>query len=151
MSRSLPEWVGKTPDSPIPARVKLRVFEAHGGVCHISKRKIRAGEAWQCDHVRALINGGENRERNLAPALADAHRAKTAEDVAIKSKTYRMAAKHNGTWTKSKRQIPSRGFGVMTRKMDGSVAPTKVALRSQRNDSHDPQRADTGSSGGVGG
>ena len=108
--RSVPEWIGKTPDTPIPPRVKLRVFETHGGVCHLSKRKIRAGESWQADHVVAIINGGENRETNLAPALVDAHKEKTAADVAEKSKVARVRQKHLGAYPKSPFKIRSRGF-----------------------------------------
>ncbi len=109
MPRALPEWRGKTPDTPAPPRVRLRVFQAYDGVCHIAKRKIRAGEPWQLEHVIALINGGENRESNLAPALTDKHREKTAEDVAEKSAIYRKAAKHTGAtarkpWPKRERQ-----------------------------------------------
>jgi len=119
MTRSVPEWIGKTDDTAIPPRVKLRVFEAHGGVCHLSGRKIRAGEPWDCDHVKALINGGENRETNLAPALRDKHREKTAEDVAEKSAISRKREKHLGIAPK-KRPWPSRGF-------DGK--PSKRSLR----------------------
>lgn len=108
--RSVPEWIGATPDTPVPPRVKLRVFEAHGGICHLSGRKIRAGDAWDCDHVKALTNGGENRESNLAPALRDFHRAKTAEDVAEKSKVERIRKKHLGIYPKSPRPLKSRGF-----------------------------------------
>lgn len=110
MTRSVPEWIGATPDAAIPARVRLRVFERHGGRCHLSGRLIRAGDQWDCDHVIALINGGEHRESNLAPALRDAHREKTAEDVAIKSKIARMRAKHLGVFPKSKTPLRSRGF-----------------------------------------
>jgi len=109
-ARAVPLWVGKTPDSDIPPRVRLRVFQREGGVCWISGRKIRPGEKWECDHRVALINGGSHSEDNLFPALVEAHKVKNAEDVAIKSKTYRMAAKHNGTWPKSKTPIRSRGF-----------------------------------------
>lgn len=108
--RSVPEWIGRTPDDPVPPRVKARVFERHGGVCHISGRKIRAGDAWDCDHVIALCNGGENRESNLAPALRDAHRRKTADDVAEKSKVERIRKKHLGIWPKSKAKIRGRRF-----------------------------------------
>ena len=125
MSRSVPEWIGATPDTAIPMRVKLRIFERHGGVCHLSGRKIAAGEAWDCDHVKALINGGENRESNLAPALKAPHRAKTKADVAEKSRIARKRAKHLGIWPKG------RGFGNLTRKMDGSVSP-KRSSRSGR-------------------
>lgn len=110
MSRAVPEWIGKDDNTPIPPRVRLRVLLAHGGRCYRSGRKIMPGDKWQIDHVRALINDGENRESNLAPILDDAHKAKTRADVDEKSKTYRMAAKNNGTWPKSRTKIPSRGF-----------------------------------------
>ena len=108
--RAVPLWVGKTDDAPIPPRVRLRVFERHGGVCYLTKRKIRVGEAWECDHVIALVNGGRHDEANLAPALRDAHRAKTNEDLKIKSKVARVRAKHLGVYPKSKRPIQGRGF-----------------------------------------
>lgn len=108
--RSIPEWIGATPDTPVPDRVKARVFARYSGICHWTKRKILAGENWDTDHVTALINGGENRESNLAPILrGKAHKEKTAQDVATKSKTYRMRAKHLGL-KKPKRKIPGRRF-----------------------------------------
>lgn len=107
--RSVPEWIGKTPDSAIPPRVRLRVFDRHAGRCHLSDRKIRPGELWDCDHVVALINGGEHRESNLAPALRDKHRQKTAEDVAEKAVTYRKRSSALGIKPKRK-QIQSAGF-----------------------------------------
>jgi 5-methylcytosine-specific restriction protein A len=117
--RSLPEWIGKTPDAKVPPRVRLRVFERYGGKCWISGRKIMPGDAWDLDHIKALINGGEHRESNLAPALRDKHREKTAEDVDEKSKVYRIRAKHTGTWPKSSRPLKSRGF-EKSRKVTGS-------------------------------
>lgn len=113
--RSLPEWIGSSPDAKIPPRVRARVFEAHNGRCHLSGRKIAAGEPWECDHVIALINGGEHRESNLAPALVAKHKEKTARDVAEKSKVARMRAKHLGfrdsKWPKSR----------FRKRMDGTV------------------------------
>ena len=110
MPRDVPEWIGKTVNTPPPPRVKLRVFEAYNGTCYRSGRKIKPGDAWECDHIVALINGGENREGNLAPILSDQHREKTAEDVAVKSKTARIRAKHLGVYPKSRSKIRSRGF-----------------------------------------
>lgn len=113
--RSVPEWIGATPDTPVPPRVKLRVFERHGGRCHISGRKIMAGDVWECDHVKAIRNGGENRETNLAPALKDKHREKTDEDVDERVRIDRIRAKHLGTWPKSKAKIAGRGFATTRR------------------------------------
>lgn len=109
-ARAVPEWVGKTPNTPIPPRVKARVFLAHGGRCYLSGRKIIPGDAWDAEHVVAIINGGENRESNLKPALRDKHKPKTADDMAIKSKTARVRAKHLGIFPKSPFKIRGRGF-----------------------------------------
>lgn len=94
MSRTVKEWIAKHDNEKIPPRVRLRVFANHNGKCHISGRTIRAGEPWECNHIVALVNGGEHRETNLAPALVDKHREKTKEDVAEKSRVYRKAAKN---------------------------------------------------------
>ena len=123
MSRSVPEWVGRTDDTRPPPAVRARVFLAHDGICHLSGRRITPQDLWDLDHVVALCNAGENRESNLAPALRDKHRAKTADDVAEKSKVARTRAKHLGVKAKG------RGFGPQCRKMDGSVGLTKAAQR----------------------
>lgn len=119
MTRSVPEWIGKTPDEKIPPRVRMRVFERHGGICHLSGRKIAAGELWDCDHIRALVNGGEHRESNLAPALRDKHREKTAEDVAEKATVRRKALAHRGIRKRS--SFPCSKDSPFKKKLDGSV------------------------------
>jgi 5-methylcytosine-specific restriction protein A len=112
-TRTLNEWVGSSPNAKIPARVRVRVFERHSGRCHLTGRRIRAGEAWECDHVIALINGGEHRETNLAPALSDAHRIKTKSDVREKAKVARIRKRHLGI--KAPRSIRS------WRRFDGTI------------------------------
>jgi 5-methylcytosine-specific restriction protein A len=109
MSRRTPEWIGKTEDSAIPPRVRLRVFEAHNGMCYLTGRKITAADKWDVDHVVALCNGGDNRESNLAPALREEHKKKTAQDVATKAKDRRVRSKHLGIAPK-KRKMPYRRF-----------------------------------------
>lgn len=109
MTRAVPEWRGKTPDTKVPPRVRLRIFERDGGRCHISGRKIAAGEPWELDHVIALVNGGEHRESNLAPALRDKHKVKTAADVAQKSSERAIRGKHTGALAKPS-TLRSAGF-----------------------------------------
>lgn len=109
-SRSTPEWVGKTPETAIPPRVKLRVLDRQGGKCASCVRKLgMAGEAVEFDHVTALINGGENRENNLQALCPFCHRGKTKEDVAEKSETARKRRKHLG-FSSPKKKIPYRRF-----------------------------------------
>ena len=112
--RPVPEWIGKTPDTPVPPRVKVRVFEAYEGRCYLSGVKIQPGMKWEVEHKRALCLGGENRETNLAPALVAAHKAKTAQDIGMKSKADRIRMKHLGL------KKPSRGFRGH-RKFNGDV------------------------------
>lgn len=106
--RSTDLWQGSTPDAAIPTRVRLRVFERHGGVCALTGRKIRAGDAWDLDHRVPLVLGGAHREDNLRPVLKDAHKAKTAQDVAAKAKADRVRAKHLGIYPKSRAPLRSR-------------------------------------------
>jgi 5-methylcytosine-specific restriction endonuclease McrA len=127
-SRSVKEWVGKTPDTQIPPRVKARVFARHDGVCHISGRKIMPGELWDCDHVIALVNGGENRESNIKPALRDKHKEKTKADVAEKAAIRKITARHLGIRS-PKCKIQSRGFAKKERREKLPIPPQRAMFR----------------------
>lgn len=122
--RSTPEWIGSSPDAAIPPRVRIRVFERHEGRCHLTGRKIMPGDAWDLDHIQALINGGEHREANLAPALRDAHRRKTAEDVKLKAKIARTRARHLGIRQPS-RMAGSRDSNIKI-KLDGTIVDRRT-------------------------
>jgi 5-methylcytosine-specific restriction endonuclease McrA len=115
--RTVDEWIGKTDDDKIPDRVRLRIFERHGGICHLSGRTIRPGDKWEIDHIIAIANGGEHRESNMAPVLAVAHREKTKSDRRIKAKIDRQRKRHLGV----KKRTGFRGW----RRMDGSVVWAK--------------------------
>lgn len=120
MSRSVEEWIGKTDDSDVPPRVKLRVFERYQGVCQCGcSRRIMAGEQWQADHIVAVINGGQNRESNLHPLLSKHHVEKTKEDVALKSKVYKKRSKHLGL--KKKSWFPGSKDSKWKKKLNGQV------------------------------
>lgn len=106
MARQTKEWIGKTDDAMPPPRVRLRIFDREGGICHICKQPIQIGEKPQFDHDPALINGGQNRESMIFPVHEDCHREKTARDVAEKSKVSRTRQKHVGA-VEPKRRIPS--------------------------------------------
>jgi hypothetical protein len=93
-----------------PPRVRLRIFEHYNGTCYRSGIKIMPGMQWQLDHVIAIINGGENREQNLAPILIDKHKEKSAEDLAIKSKIAATAKYQQGIKSAPRSKIQSRGF-----------------------------------------
>lgn len=110
MSRAVETWVGKTDDTPIPPRVRLRVFERFGGRCALTGVKIMPGDKWDVDHRVPLIMGGRNAEDNLQPVLKDAHKAKTRADVGAKAKADRVRKKHLGLWPPPTRKLQGRPF-----------------------------------------
>lgn len=120
--RSVPLWVGASDDAKVPDRVKLRIFEREGGRCWITGRKIHPGDTWDLDHKIALCNGGRHSEDNLAPAIREAHRAKTAEDVAQRAKDDRVRKKHLGIH-RPKQIVPGSKASRWKKKLDGTVVP----------------------------
>lgn len=119
--RSTKEWVGLHPDSPIPPRVRLRVFERTHGACALCTRKLVPGQ-WACDHIKALTNGGEHRESNLqALCISPCHSSKTREDVAMKSEAYGFRLKAAGIKAKKGRPMAGSKASGFKRKMDGTV------------------------------
>jgi hypothetical protein len=89
--RSVDEWIGRTPDEAVPARVRLRVLRRFDDRCACCTRPLPPGTRFTCDHVVALINGGANRESNLQPLCDWCNPKKNAADVADKSKVADMA------------------------------------------------------------
>lgn len=106
--RSVKEWIGKTPDSRPPKAVRLRIFERHNGICHISKKKILPGDEWDVEHIVRLDDGGENRESNMAPALKNPHRQKTGQENSRGKKADRAKMKHLGIKDEPARPLESR-------------------------------------------
>ncbi|TIP70327.1 MAG: HNH endonuclease [Mesorhizobium sp.] len=97
MPRAVVEWIGRTDNTKAPPRVCQRVFDRDKGICHFCGQQIQPGQAVETDHIIALINGGENREANLAPIhKKPCHTIKTAADVADKAKVAAVRKKHIG-------------------------------------------------------
>lgn len=120
MSRSVEEWRGATPDTPVPPRVRARVFLRFDGRCHACTRKVRPGEPWTCEHLKALINGGENRENNLGITCENCLPQKNAADVAEKSLVARKRAKHLGI-RQTSRPIPGSRNTPWKRTLSGQT------------------------------
>lgn len=95
-ARSVPEWFGATADTPVPQRVKVRLYDRADGCCEECGRRLGPADTWFPDHIKALINGGENREANLRVICEWCHPEKTRQDVAEKSVVYEKRAKHIG-------------------------------------------------------
>ena len=116
--RSVPEWSGISPDSKVPGYVRLRIFERHEGICHLTKRKIRAGERWDLDHIKPLADGGTHSEANLVPVLDWAHREKTAKENKARAKVRAIKKKHLGI-AKTRNPLPGSRATKWKRTLDG--------------------------------
>lgn len=132
MARKVKEWIGATPDTKVPPRVRLRIFKAFDGCCYLSGRPIRPGEAWELEHKVALILGGEHRESNLAPALTEFHKAKTAAEMKVKAKTDAIAKKHLRIVDDGPK-MEGQGFPITkSRAAKKQKASTKLPLPARR-------------------
>jgi 5-methylcytosine-specific restriction protein A len=120
MPRALEEWVGKTPDTKIPDRIKDRVWDDCGSRCHRCTRLHRGEPGWIIEHLKALINGGENRQSNLCLSCPWCKTEKDAEDVAEKSASYAVRKKHRGI-AQPKRPMPGSKASGLRKRMDGTV------------------------------
>jgi len=100
MPRTLKEWIGRSDDTPVPPRVRLRVLDAHHRQCAKCTRPIHPGDEVKCDHKQALVLGGENRETNLQPLCDWCHKPKTAAEIGQKSRDYKRRLKHSGIKTR---------------------------------------------------
>lgn len=116
MSRALPEWIGKTDDSAIPDRVKMRVHAVAEGRCAKCTLEATTG---QYDHAIPIIIGGENRESNLQFLCVPCHKAKTRLDVKLKAKVARVRKRHLGLKKPSK--FACSRDSKFKKRIDGSV------------------------------
>jgi 5-methylcytosine-specific restriction protein A len=117
--RSVPEWIGKTDDTPVPPRVRLRVFEKYEGRCYLSGKIIRPGDKWHIEHIQAIANGGQNREGNLAPALVAPHKDKTRADRRLQARSARIRKRNLGIRKPSR--FPFSRDSKWKRKVNGEV------------------------------
>ena len=115
--RTVPEWIGRTDNSAIPPRVKLRIYDAAKGKCVVC---TLTASSYECDHIVPLILGGSNRESNLQLLCVPCHKAKTKLDVKLKAKVARVRMRHLGV-APLKRKIQSAGFR--------RAAPQRTATR----------------------
>jgi len=109
MSRSVPEWIGKSDDQSIPSRVRLRIFEKCQGKCVVCGNPIRGSLLPAYDHIVPLILGGENRELNLQLLCVPCHKNKTIQDVKEKAIVAKKRMNHIGIRPK-KRKMGYRKF-----------------------------------------
>lgn len=91
----LKEWVGRRPESMPGQTVLFRLHAKQGGTCACGCGQIMNFnvDKIDCDHIVALIDGGENRESNCQLLLNACHKAKTAQEAGARSEERKHKAK----------------------------------------------------------
>lgn len=90
---------------------RARLFTLREGRCYLCKGKINGAlEAWEIEHEIPWEISRDDSDDNLQLAHTKCHRTKTAADRRDIAKVQRIAAKHNGTWPKTKAPIRGKGF-----------------------------------------
>jgi hypothetical protein len=139
--RSIREWVGRTPDTPPPTSVGLRVWNRQKGVCALTGRKIRPGDKKRLDHKVPLADDGENKESNLQWLLDAAHDAKTRQEASDRAKVRKKAKAHAGIRKPPERPLQSRNdlpvskhAGKRGPRLPPPTTPTGLQRRFQTTD-----------------
>ena len=102
--------VGTTTRRAMSPTRRLRIWEAHSGVCCLCGGKIDGvREKWTVEHLRALGLGGADDDANCAPAHEDCRRVKDKADVKAIAKAKRSKAKHLGIKKQSTFPKPPKG------------------------------------------
>ena len=90
----------------ITKTMRVRIFDAGEGKCHLCGLPIAAGEPWEVEHVKPLSMGGKDDETNMRPAHVDCHAGKTKTEAGPRAKADRVRAAHIGA-RRPKQTIPS--------------------------------------------
>jgi 5-methylcytosine-specific restriction endonuclease McrA len=118
--RKVPEWKGRTDDTPAPARVKARLYlDAEGRCKHCTRFIDGSALVGEYDHIIPLILGGENKESNLQLLCSECHATKSLLDVKLKAKVARVRKRHLGLRKPSK--FACSRDSRWKKKIDGSV------------------------------
>lgn len=106
---------------------RLRLFARDGGVCHLCKRKVLAGEDYELDHIIPWALAFNDDDNNLRVAHKTCHRTdKTGPDVARIAKAKRQSGIEGGQAARRAK----RGFGLIaSRGFDKNGLKQKIPSR----------------------
>lgn len=109
------------PRKPISTRERIRLFQLHGGVCHICSLRIMPGQDWDVSHDTPLALGGADDDGNRLLAHRKCHRESTrTTDVPSIAKAKRREAKHLGAAV-SRNPLPFGRKSWLRKKLNGQV------------------------------
>ena len=94
MPREVPTWIGRNLDAMPGKLVRDRLSRKQDDCCANCRKRFGPKSRAHCDHILALIDGGENRESNLQMLCVDCHKAKTRDEAAARKHTRDIRASH---------------------------------------------------------
>ncbi|MDB5508667.1 MAG: endonuclease [Hyphomicrobiales bacterium] len=101
--------LGTHPRKPLSPTQRLKLFEAHKGLCCLCGNRI-IGANWIDEHIRPLGLGGGNELDNRGPAHIRCAGLKTAADLRRIAKAKAQKKRHLGIRPPEQKKIPSRPF-----------------------------------------
>lgn len=114
--------IGTTPRKPLTPSQRLKLFEAHRGICALCSRQIRAGEPWRDEHMKALGFGGSNDiDCNRRPVHIACAKTKDSDDLPRIAKAKAQKRAHLGLKEPKGPPIPGSKRSKWKRKMNGTV------------------------------
>lgn len=116
--------VGTTVRKALTPTQRLKMFEAHKGMCVLCGAKIHAGKPWVDEHLTPLSQGGSNDMTNRGPAhkaCADTKTFGSDGDLATTAKSKRQKIRHLGIHKPKGRPMAGTKASGLKRRMDGTV------------------------------
>jgi 5-methylcytosine-specific restriction protein A len=107
------------PRRSLTKKQRVDLFDSHGGVCVICKRKIKAGEKWIDEHINPRAISADDSLPNRGPAHVSCAQKKTKKDRRDIAKVIRMRAKHLGIRNQSR--FPASRNSRFKKKITGEV------------------------------
>lgn len=125
---------------PLTAKQRAQLALDQNGRCGCGcgERLDHAREGTIDEHIVALALGGTNALSNRAIWRKPCSSAKTAKDIAYIARAKRLAGET--CIGEPARKLQGRGFGSVTRKMDGTIGLTRRAARAAAANDQAPHR-----------
>lgn len=114
----------------IPKSWKQAALARSGGTC--IRLDCEATEGLEFDHAIPLALGGKHQADNIQPLCRAHHRQKTDLDLKLIAKAKRLSGEAGQRARRERKgggSIKSKGFGPISRKLNGSIGPTARARR----------------------
>lgn len=107
-----------------PPRERARLFQLHGGICHMCGQKVQVNERWELSHVIEWELTHDDSDENVKPAHYACHRTYTNTDGnPMVAKTLRLERKHLGIKSTQKSKWPTGRDTKFKSKIGGGVVP----------------------------